>query len=723
MTRRRAWIAAVAWVVACACTPTVGGSQLPPEGENLVANASFEEAGGDAPRGWTFEARAAQKGKASTVRANAHTGEYSLKLEPNSRNKPWDIASNPVSIGQAFPAAPLRGKTLSVTGWLGAEGNAVAVAAVYALRSDGGVTFVRLEQDSSRRGLVFHEDTFQVPNDSKVQYVIVNLAVEATEGAAYFDDISVSVGGSRRPAAPTARAGTRTDLRSADIVVDASREIRRIPRTIYGSNIEWIWNANGIWDVDRRALNADLVRLSRDAGFSLLRFPGGVFADFYHWRDGVGPQTSRRETEHSPGGPRSAHVFGTDEALAFAKATNSELLITVNAGTGTAAEAADWVRYINKSDNAAQRVTYWEIGNELYIKDPKFVSITPTVYLNKVREFARAMREVDPSIKIAAISDENYPSSVQPAYRGWTDEVLRGAGKDIDLLAVHNAYAPMVVADKGEDVRTVYAAMLAAPSLIKKSIDNAARKIQSLDAESARRIKLAVTEWGPFFHVDVKSRFVDHVKTLGSGLFAASVLKVLIESPAVEVANAFKLVDPLFMGWIGRRPDGTYVPTGPYYALELFTRHFGERAVESTTNGPTYDGPAVGWVDRVPDAPSLDIVASRSEDGKTLYVIAVNKDFDRPITGRLTLKGFTPAGIGTAWTLNGAGIDANTGSAPVQAAGVRWARQASDAANGRFERGGPTEVTLTSLPLAKVAATFEYSFPAHSVTSLEIRGQ
>src|SRR4029453_17827391 len=102
-------------------------------------------------------------------------------------------------------------------------------------------------------------------------------------------------------------------------------------------------------------------------------------------------------------------------------------------------------------------------------------------------------------------------------------------------------------------------------------IDNGARKIQSLDAESARRIKLAVTEWGPFFHVDVKSRFVDHVKTLGAGLFAASVLKVLNESPAVEVANAFKLVDPLFMGWIGRRPDGTYVPTGPYYALELFT--------------------------------------------------------------------------------------------------------------------------------------------------------
>src|SRR6185295_11376519 len=153
---------------------------------------------------------------------------------------------------------------------------------------------------------------------------------------------------------------------------------------------------------------------------------------------------------------------------------------------------------VNKSAGGSQRVNYWEIGNELYIKDPKFVSITPAAYVNKVREFVRAMREVDPAIKIAAISDENYPRTVQPAYRGWTDEVLRGAGRDIDFLAIHNAYAPMVVADKGDDVRTVYAAMLAAPVLIKRSIDATSRKIEAIDPEVGRRVKLAITEWGPF---------------------------------------------------------------------------------------------------------------------------------------------------------------------------------------------------------------------------------
>jgi alpha-N-arabinofuranosidase len=719
MKPRWSWLVlAIAWF--CACSPGLDGNQLPRDGENLLANPSFEESGGNAPRGWTFESRASQKGTASTVRANAHSGDFSLKLEPSNRNRPWDIASHPLSIGQGFPAGPLRGKTLAISGWLASEGGAVAVAAIYALRSDGAVTFVRLEQDSSRRGPVFHEDTFEVPNDSKVQYVIVNLAVEATEGAAFFDDISVSVGA---PRASASAAAPRTDPQTAEIVVDASREIRRIPRALYGSNIEWIWNANGIWDPDRGALNADLVRLTRDAGFSVLRFPGGVFADFYHWRDGIGPQTSRREAAHFPGGPKSPNAFGTDEALAFAKATNAELLITVNAGTGTASEAADWVRHVNKSGSSSQRVEYWEIGNELYIKDPKFVSITPAAYARKVVEFARAMREVDPSIKIAAISDVNYPRTVQPAYRGWTDEVVRAAGKDIDFLAIHNAYAPMLVADKGDDVRTVYAAMLAAPVLIKKSIDAASRTIQGIDPDAARRVKLAITEWGPFFHFDSKSRFVDHVKTLGSGLLAASVLKVLVESPPVEIANAFKLVDPLFMGWIGRRPDGTYAPTAPYFALQMYTRHFGERVIESVTRAPAYDSPAIGWVDRVSEVPYLDVVASRSDDGRTLYVLAVNKHLERPIEARLTLRGFTPAGSGTAWTLNGSSIDANTGTRPLQTPGATWAPQASDAVNGRFDRGGPEEVTLTLAPFGKVASTFAYTFPAHSVTSLEIRGK
>jgi len=175
---RRLTLVLIAVLSCGSCSTLVDGSQAQgAAGGNLVVNAGFEEIDRDAPRGWTFEARANNKGKVSVSPDHAHGGQFSLKLEPNDRNRPWDIANHPLSMGQAFPAGPFRGKTLHVSAWLAAEGPAVAVAGLYALRSDGGVSFARLEQDASKPGPVYHEDTLAVPNDSKVQYIVLNCAV------------------------------------------------------------------------------------------------------------------------------------------------------------------------------------------------------------------------------------------------------------------------------------------------------------------------------------------------------------------------------------------------------------------------------------------------------------------------------------------------------------------------------------------------------------------
>jgi alpha-N-arabinofuranosidase len=215
---------------------------------------------------------------------------------------------------------------------------------------------------------------------------------------------------------------------------------------------------------------------------------------------------------------------------------------------------------------------------------------------------------------------------------------------------------------------------------------------------------------------------VDHVKTLGSGLFVADAIKTFIESPQTDIANFFKLVDPLYAGWIGLR-KGEYVPTGPYYAFEMYTRHFGDVAVKTDVDSPAYRSVSVGWVDAVQAVPYLDVISSRSSDGHTLYLLAINKSFDQPLRGRIRLRGFQPQGKATAWVLNGTGIDANTGTSPVAVPGVKWVRQATDESNPHFERGGAGEIEVTSALLQRTGESFEYTFPAHSVTSLEIGGR
>ncbi|MEK7994191.1 MAG: alpha-L-arabinofuranosidase C-terminal domain-containing protein, partial [Planctomycetota bacterium] len=263
------------------------------------------------------------------------------------------------------------------------------------------------------------------------------------------------------------------------------------------------------------------------------------------------------------------------------------------------------------------------------------------------------------------------------------------------------------------------AAMLAAPVLIAQNLADLSRQIDSLAPDRGAQIKIAVTEWGPLFSGEPGHRFVDHVKTVGSALLAASAMKAFLESPRTEVACLFTLVDNAFLGWIGLR-QGKFLPKAPYLALQMYTRHFGSTLVRSSATSPTYDSAPVGVVEGVRGVPYLDVVASRSDDGRTLYLMAINRNFDRPIRTSIELQSFIPSKDGIAWTLTGTGIDANTGTELPFPEVMKWARQAEGESAARFYQGKPEEVQIVSAALGGVAPTFEYTFPPHSVTSLEL---
>lgn len=691
----------------------------------LARNGGFEQPGAPA-QGWAQTEETKGKGTITRDETTARGGRASLKLQPNSRNG----GDQPLSIAQVIPGGPYRGQKLRLSGYMRAEGGATAVFGMLSIAGGRPGNLVVLTQPGGS-DWVRHEETYQVPDDPSVQLVLL-CSVSGQSGAAWVDDLSVVAGAGTaservEPREPReSRADTRTGGLEARIEVDAARILREIPETLYGTHVEWVYNAYGLWQEREHRPHPEMLRLTRELGVTLIRYPGGYLADFYRWRDGVGPVEKRPEALHQAGSQdRSRPTFGTDEALAFAKQVGAELLITVNAGTGTAQEAADWVRYVNGKE---LRVRYWEVGNELYIKDGSAISkattVDPATYAARFREFARAMRAADPRIRIGAIGGENRGRYALVSYPDWNRTLLEKAGDQIDFLAVHNAYAPVLPNDQPE-LRDVYRAMLAAPILIGRNLDTIAGQITRYAPKRASQIEIAVTEWGPLFQADVKGRYIDHNKTLGAALFAASTLKTLIESPRTTIANFHELNDLSMLGWISSRngdfpPNPDWAPTARYFAFQLFRQHFGQRLVQTRAQGPTYDTRAVGSVDAVDDVPYLDVVSSLSADGRTLYVMGINRHFDDAIDATLQIRGFSPASRGMAFTLTGKGIDAHTGTTHMNLPGVRWARQAEDARNPRFSKGGPGEITVSSGAVAGAGERFGYRFPARSVTALEL---
>lgn len=686
-------------------------------GVELLHNYGFEDGDGQVAVGWIRDmGSTGGEGAAFRDASSAHSGSASMKLAPNGKND----GDQPLAVGQIV-TDELAGRHLLISGYVLTQGSAVAHIGLITVAEGRPGNLMMLSQRHADQWTQITGD-YDVPSGSDVKVVFI-CWVDGKSGAAWFDDVSLRPL-EEKPAngAAGSTKTASTQEATANIQVDASHVIRTIPETLYGANMEWIWNGNGAWLADQNQPDPQILKLTRELGVRLIRYPGGVYSDFYHWKDGIGPDQKRPEVEHLPKkNERSRMNFGTDEALRFGEMVGGELLITVNAGSGTAQEAAEWVRYVNQPN---QRVRYWEIGNELYLNDgdlgPKAVTVNPKQYAQRVIEFSRAMRAVDPTIKILAIGGENHGRYTTVAYPDWNKTVLSMAGDQIDYLSVHDAYAPLLIGDS-QDIRTVYRSMLAAPQLIAANLETIQHEIEMYAPKRAKAIGIAVTEWGPAFRFDFSSRYLDHGKTLASALFAASALETFIQSPRVDIANFWELNDYSVLGWIGTRntswplhPD--WIPTARYYAFQMFTKYFGPKLVQSDVEGPTFDSEAVGLTDAVTKAPDLATVSSLSADGSKLFVITVNRSLDIDIRGSLNIKGFRVSPTAVAHTLNGKSIDANTGTGVVQVPGLHLPPQAQDGSAGRAP-GGVSEISVTDQQV-KGGAKMSFDFPAHSVTAL-----
>ena len=424
------------------------------------------------------------------------------------------------------------------------------------------------------------------------------------------------------PAAGTAAAAPRPAAEAAaaaagpvTVSVNARAGLATVPATAIGAN-------DAIWDAQ---LGTDAVAdLLGDAGVRMLRYPGGSYADIYHW-----------QTHTAPGG-YVAPGTDFDTFMASARRTGAEPMIIANYGTGSATEAADWVRYANVTKG--YRARYWTIGNENYgnghygsdWEADDHADKSPAGYAAEVVAYADAMKAVDPTIKVGAVltTPANWPDGLVAGGDAatWNQTVLSIAGPHIDFVDVHWYPGGATAAEA-----------LAKTQYLDDTVHLLRQQIKQYAGAGSDRIGISLTETnvgvgqntqpGALFLADAYSSL------LAAGVFTVQWWNVHngIGTPST-VAGQPDYNDFGLLSSGTCTADGTVcepalnTPFAPYHALALTSKFArpGDQMVRAGT-----------------DDPLVTAHASRRPNGD-LAVLMINKDPDHERTVTMDYRGYTP---------------------------------------------------------------------------------
>jgi alpha-N-arabinofuranosidase len=333
-----------------------------------------------------------------------------------------------------------------------------------------------------------------------------------------------------------------------NLVIHADRGGSQISRHIYGHFAEHLGRCiyDGVWVGPEskipnvRGIRTDIVEALRKIRIPVLRWPGGCFADEYHWRDGVGPVDSRPRLVNTHwGGVIETNRFGTHEFMDLCEQLGCEPYICGNVGSGTVREMQDWVEYLTFNGRTAMAdlrrahgrekawpVRFWGVGNESWGCGG---NMRPEFYADQFRRYATYCRNLGGNklYKIACgAHDVDY---------NWTEVLMREAAKYMDGLSLHYYVSPETWEHKGSATRfdeSEWFAIMKKILLLDGMIANHSKIMDRFDPE--RRVGLIIDEWGAWYDVEPGTNpgFLYQQNTLRDALVAGTALNIL------NIANA-----------------------------------------------------------------------------------------------------------------------------------------------------------------------------------------
>ncbi len=493
----------------------------------------------------------------------------------------------------------------------------------------------------------------------------------------------------------------------ARIKIDTDRVIGEVHPHLFGNFAEHLGRCiyGGIYEpgsplADSDGYRKDVMDAIKGLNVTLMRWPGGNFVSGYNWKDGIGPKNQRPVRPEGAWGSLEPNQFGTDDFLKYSEKVGFEPYICINAGLGSIQDARDWVEYTNESRDtywAQQRrkngrdkpynVKYWGLGNE--IDGPwQLGHKNAEDYTKFALEAAKAMRRVDPSIKLIASGSSNF----RPGYDwiGWNRTVLDRLGGDIDYISLHT-----YIGNRENDLER----FLAEGQNIDSRIEIVKGQIKAVQAMQAnpRPIYIAYDEWNVWYrarggseHETGRTRLEEIYNfedALAMGMFFNSFLR---HADVVKMANLAQIVNviaPIFTNEQGLFLQPIYFPIAEY------AKQRGNLSLDVMVSSPTYkvgNREPVGY---------LDVSSTSDKKNGFVYVNVLNRSKANDISAEIENQSGKLSDTAQAWQMNYPDLKAT------------------------HTFGADTKVrpVVKDVNLKASGAKFAYTFPAHSLTILRMK--
>ena len=382
------------------------------------------------------------------------------------------------------------------------------------------------------------------------------------------------------------------------LVVRADEPIGTISPRLYGHFAEHLGRCcyDGLWlGTEQSAIptyhgfRRDVVDALKAMPVPMLRWPGGCYADHYHWRDGIGANRQRRLGMSCGLQVEDNNSLGTHEFIALCRMLGAEPYLAGNVGSGSPQELCDWVEYCNTAlrttlgdervANGAREpfgVTLWGVGNENWGCGGNYDAET---YAREYRRYATMLRHVDTTIELVACGQEDE----------WNQQFLetnRHHLKLVDHLSIHRYW--LQSGTELDFTEAQYYALLAEAHATEDFVSRTADMVREALGDSDHRIGIALDEWGVWHpearpwgpNCDLHRQPITYEQagTLRDAIAVGVALEGFHhQCNVLSLANLAQIVNVLHAPVMTAGAAMWVTPT--YYALQLHTPHIGAVAL------------------------------------------------------------------------------------------------------------------------------------------------